>query len=85
MAMAAPQDNVICAYVCYMWGRKPMNLLECLVMGGSHEQHGSKIQRILCADESTRSGPEHELLKAVWQIENVTEMEVPAHLKGYGG
>ena len=79
-AYRAPQDNTTCAYACWMWGTRPETLLEILTLGTSHEVHGSKIQRVLCAEPDTRDWMEHHVLRAFWRIKNVQKLKVPDHL-----
>ena len=38
------------------------------MLGASHDIHGSKIPRILCAENETRTDPRHIVLKAFWQV-----------------
>ena len=80
-AAEAPQDNVDCAYVTYIWGVKKEVLLEMLTLGASHEVHGSKIQRVVCANSDTRATPEGQLLRAFWKMQDVEHMPLPKHLK----
>ena len=77
----APQDNKDCGYTCWIWGSRPQNLVEILTLGGSHEVHGSKIKRILCAEADTTSSLEHHVLKAFWRIKDVQKLEIPQHLE----
>ena len=77
----APQDNLDCAYVTYIWGIQPEVLIDVLTLGGSHEVHGSKIQRIICANDDTRATAEAQLLKAFWTVQDVEHMPLPKHLR----
>ena len=43
--------------------------------------HGSKIQRIICANDDTRATAEAQLLRAFWTVQDVEHMPLPRHLK----
>ena len=78
----ALQDNEECVFACYLWGTKDSILLDCLCLGGSHDIHGSKIKRVLCAHAETRNSDVGKLLRAFWKIKDVEPLELPHHLEG---
>ena len=78
----ALQDNEECVFACYLWGTKDSILLDCLCLGGSHDIHGSKIKRVLCAHAETRNSDVGKLLRAFWRIKDMEPLELPHHLEG---
>ena len=81
-ASEAPQDNKDCAIVTWIWGTKLEILVDVLVLGGSLEFHGSKIQRVICVTDDTNATPMGLLVRAFWTAAPVTHMELPEHLTG---
>ena len=57
-AACAPQDNTDCAYACYTWRNMKNNIIDILALGASHVVHGTKIQRLLLANNDTQESTE---------------------------